>query len=570
MPSASNMQSVCRAVFSDFARKRLCAPLTKDLDYLLSRIEKEGYQFMLTTLPLLGKAVERALITGDNFNCPQGWRLVRGTRLPQFLNGLLKEIFQPDGAPFYNHNGCPESVNDTVFFIRQLTLMFSKHDVICDEGLRIAALRSFKERATRAWDPPFSNEVFRDTVRVARELLERVFASDAPAVDELRGFQKKPWGRHGPGAVASSECGCEKWDRDMWPGLPSVLFAWNDLYSVPLRDVLPCQPSGRVCAVPKDFRGPRVICIEPKENQFAQQGLMALFYRILQTHVLTRRSIRFNDTKQSEELCFESNISTIDLKDASDTIHLSLARLVLPRWIFALVTRYRTRSVQILDETVRTTCLASMGNATCFPLETMIFWAIARAAMVRVTASFPYSVRGTFVQTLRVFGDDIIVPSWACDVVCEALEACGLTINRDKTCHLSLVKESCGEWTFNGKSARIVKMRASDVREVRSWLQMRDYARHFRELSYLETAASIESICDAYLPEHSLRRRFNKDLQRMEIRVPQIVTSGRTDELPNYAGLYAWQVGNDVTPSSNGARKRVKWGWVCLSSFGGK
>lgn len=564
------MQSFYRALFFDLAQRIPSGFYESDLDYLFSRYEKEGSAFLFTTLPLLGKAVEKALILEDKIEIPLGWRLKRGTRLPVFLNCIFTILFFEDGSLRSSFLGEPsKEAYDALFFIRQICGLFGKVETQASPQKDLEALKGFRDRSTRSWDPPFKNEVFREVITQSRKTLEKMFSGDHPILTQLREFQKNPWGRHGPGAVAMSECGGEKWAHYWWPGLPDNLFEWSQGNFVKGGHPLLSQPSARAVTVPKDFRGPRVICIEPKENQFAQQGLMEILYAYVQAHPFTRNAISFENVGPSKRLCFENFYSTIDLKDASDTINIGLARLILPKWLFALVTRYRSRQVSsvLLDETWRTTCLASMGNATCFPLETLIFWAIAQTAIFILWKRLPYRWKDTVNRKLRVFGDDIIVPSWACDFVVECLETCGLVINSEKTCHLSLVKESCGEWTYNNRSICIVKCKSTHVKDHRSWLQFRDYAEQFENNNCHATAVFMEDLCSGKYPEESFKIRFNRSTHCKEIRIPQYVTKGKRSRLDDYAGLYAWYVRNDVTPYLHGSRKLVKWRWIPYSTF---
>jgi hypothetical protein len=567
MPNArKSVHSLYRGMFFDMSRHLSCRFTSKDLAYLHCRIDNEGIQFLVITLPTLGRAIEQSLITMEPLQVPYGWRLRKGTRLPLFLNEVFSHLFDEAGHP--RECEFTEEKRLACFFLRQVTLLFSKADVGKKLKSNDDAVEEFFDRITRTWTPNYNSRWTRDVIRRARELLERVFQEGStPAMDDLLAFQRRPWGRNGPGAVSDKSCGSEKWDHISWPGLPSELSEWAPGKTVRTDKVLPVQPPSRVTCVPKDFRGPRVICIEPKENQFAQQGLMDILYRHIGLHPLTRRSISFFDTNRSQSLCYTDGISTIDLKDASDTISMSLARVILPKKIFALVTRYRTRSYTYKGKTVESTCLASMGNATCFPLETLIFWAIARSAMSLVTESFKGAQRRSLNQTLRVFGDDIIVPTWAFDVTMEALEACGFKSNVLKSCHLSPIKESCGAWTYYGHKCEIVKLKHTHVQNHRTWLHFRDSLSQWRQLACDATCETTRLLCAEKYDESTFKRRYNRALQRMEIRIPQYVTTGKSSSPREYAALYAWHVHNDVTPLLRGSRKLVKWSWVPMRAY---
>lgn len=591
---------IYRALFCDIANDfPNFAP--HDYQYLSTRIEKEGYSFFLETLPKLGKAFETSLITSQDFIIPDGWKLMHGTRLPKFLYALFSQVIGDNGAPLYDFCDFERSsgrlkidreklpVLDefkavrAVRYLRQCLMAWSKVEVFTDvdendtdrfqdfaqTAKNRKAIEDFAERMSGIWDLENKSEIH-DYLVEARRLLRCVFTTQCPELDELIAYIKRPWGRQGPGAVAGREVGAEKWSFNQWPGLPTSLFNWNGCNGITTQK-LPTQPYARLCLVPKDFRGPRVICIEPKENQFAQQGLMDILYRLVQRCALTRRSINFLDTERSRSACYDYRYATIDLKDASDTINLVLARTLLPRWVFKLVTRYRSRGIITPTGVVKSRCLATMGNATCFPLETLIFWALSLGTMIVLRDSLPERQSRYLNLDMRVFGDDIIVPLWACDGVARTLELAGMVVNTQKTCCFSPVRESCGEWVFMNHCVRIARFKTLDVTDYRSFIQWLDLMKDLEQDGTNESmpalyeglrdrvVAYIESVQKTY--PRFWARRYNKRLQRLERLCPTFVQVGRIRELDGYAGLYAWQVHNDRTPFLRGVRKRTILRW---------
>lgn len=583
----STQSRLFRALFCDIAQ-HFPNFVHHDFYVLLQRIAKEGQSFFLDSLPKLGKAFETSLITLEPLEVPMGWKIVKGTRLPKFLNQLFSQLFKDDGSPRYSIENRSQYNDLAIYacrYIRQVCMMWSKVELICSvddsdaldthgrlTANSIKAFEAFIERCSK--DFRFGVKVTPDlnfhmqVLNEAHRLLRCVFSTTVPTLHELHGFVKEPWGRQGPGAVAGGEVGSEKWSFNSWPGLPRNLFLWRKGMEINSISI-PAQPDARLCLVPKDFRGPRVICIEPKENQFAQQGIMDILYRHVQACDLTRRSISFLDTETSRRMCYNDAYATIDLKDASDLISLNLARVIFPRWVFKLVTRFRSRFVIIreLNRRVKTNCLATMGNATCFPLETLVFWAIALGTMIKLRDSFHPRQQVHLNLGIRVFGDDIIVPLWAADSVACALEACGLIINRSKTCTFSPVRESCGEWVFMRKPVRIFRFRTTGVVSTQSYMQWRDQLNDLGQAFMPALHNEISCLLEDFLPIDNLKRRFNRSLQRMEIYAPRIVHRGRTAELLDAAGLYAWHVHNERQPFSKGSRTMVKMGWQALSDW---
>lgn len=599
MPAALRAQSeYYRALFFDIAQsfpgscegkstEHVLSFVLRSCPYFHERLAHEGESFLLTTLPKLGKAVETSLITMEPLQVPMGWALAPRSRLPVFCNELFKRLFTDDGLPRHNwETSVAHSKSDDIWrfdwvktpgrfnelwaakaliALRQICMAYSKVDKPCSNSVRVEALKAFKQRMTagvqlKGWTAELS---------IAKRLISFVLESDLPEARLLRSFQKEGWGRHGPGAVAGREVGPRKWDLNKIPGLSDEIFRGFGGRMLPL-GTASARPGARVAVVPKDFRGPRIICIEPKEFQFAQQGIMEVLYKLLQRHRITRGAISFFDVSESRRLCEDPNFATIDLKDASDMLSLQLARIIFPKWFFRLVTACRSSEIDVDGEVVRTKALATMGNATCFPLETMVFWAMSMAAQIAVRDSFYRRVERLASLPrcfCRVFGDDIIVPVALADSVQDCLSGVGLVVNASKTCGMSLVRESCGEWRFHGHDVGIQKYRSTSVKDYRSWIQYCDYYLSLKERStgLLANGAVLEWIrsqLHAFLPPEKLRRRYNRKLQRTEVRIPQFVTVGAQEELLGDVGLYAHAVKNDLTPFLKGARKLVKMRWV--------
>jgi hypothetical protein len=569
----------------------------------MHRIGTERGSFYLERLPELGKSFETSLITGEDFIIPRGWEIMDGTRLPKFMYQLFSQLLRDDGSPrfefHYSNSGnqilCGETMIPSedltcicraVQYIRQVCMMWSKVEtftdaedespipsdkVICAKNQK--ALDAFIQRATKKLSLDWDDDL-RSVMNEARRLLRCVFTTDCQENDELMDFVKNPWGRHGPGAVAGREVGPEKWSFNKWPGLPSKLFSWRDGMDCEVHAV-ERQDHARLCMVPKDYRGPRIICIEPKENQFGQQGLMDILYRLTHRCTLTKRSISFYETDESRRACYDYRYATIDLKDASDTINLVLARYLLPRWVFKLVTRYRSREIITPTGLIKSRCLATMGNATCFPLETLLFWSLSLGAMIVLRDSYPTRSRKHLNLEMRVFGDDIIVPLWSCDYVARVLEAAGLLVNTSKTCSFSLVRESCGEWVFAGKENKIARFHSLDVADHRSFMQWRDLYKDLgqAQLQLLALHDEIRSVVQDYINSvrktfpKFFKRRWNPRYQRFEVYAPVFVQQGRLRELSDAAGLYAWHVHNDRTPYLKGARKRVYMRWQAIDAL---
>lgn len=206
-------------------------------------------------------------------------------------------------------------------------------------------------------------------------------------------------------------------------------------------------PFNRITAVPKDGTKDRPIAIEPPGNVFLQLGLDGVIRRRLRV-----AGNPIDDQLRNRRLALEGSVSgklaTLDLSNASDTIHMELVRLLLPEGWFEWLSRVRSPYGLLPDGTAwRYAKMSSMGNATTFVLETAVFWAAARAVS---------RVYGHRSDTISVFGDDIIVPAYLYRHMVIYLGLLGCTVNEAKSFASGKVRESCGVDAYQGLDIRPV------------------------------------------------------------------------------------------------------------------
>lgn len=523
----------------------------EDLSYILNRYEKEGNRFVSQTLPLLGRAVEYSLISLNKLEVPKGFGLIGSFRLPKLFGSILKYGFDQQGWPLYDirdkGNQLAEQFGFPLYVVLQSCLAFSKvQDVEClekpDDAIAKAITR-FRNKPNIRCDGKILGR--------ASRLIHNIFYDDEARLHpSLTQWEEIPFGRHGPGAVCGRERGSQKWSFEAVDGLPLDLFSWRS-------GILSFDKKGygysRITTVPKDFTKLRTIAIESKEMQFGQQGLMHVLYDILSSHSLTRRAISFKDQSKNCSLARDYDFSTIDLKDASDMVSKDLCRILLGKKLFSLLSRFSSRGLLHKGEVVHLNCMATMGSAICFPIETLVFWALARASCESVGIA----------PNIRVFGDDIIVPRGAFGITIRTLEQCGFTPNLRKSCDQTLIRESCGSYYWAGVDIRTVKFDSTGCAGPRPWISLYSQIPSFLEWGNEGTASSIRSLLnDALGSIGPVRRRWSKTLQRIEVKMPILCGGKAGGALPGYTGMYAWIVGNDTHPSSRGTLEKVKWKWV--------
>lgn len=263
--------------------------------------------------------------------------------------------------------------------------------------------------------------------------------------------------RHGPGAVAER---LDSVERYYMVGIPERI-----LSCVPLEQFQPVwslqtpvqadDVPARVIAVPKTAKKPRLISIEPSYNQFAQQGYLA----VLAEELDKMRICSFADQTPNQILALrgskDGSVATIDLSEASDRVSWGLVRSLFS-WnsnFVRILEATRSRVVQLPsgDELVLNK-FASMGSALTFPIEVMVFTSIVISAICEYERNHSRSYIRSLAKRsdIRVYGDDIIVPTQYYPIVTRYLEEYGLKVNMTKSFHKGDFRESCGVDAYDG------------------------------------------------------------------------------------------------------------------------
>lgn len=200
--------------------------------------------------------------------------------------------------------------------------------------------------------------------------------------------------------------------------------------------------------VPKTSLTKRSICIEPTLNTFFQQGIGRYLKRRLK-----RAGIDLSDQDRNKSLAKEGSIdgslATIDLSSASDTISKSLVWQLLPYDWAVLLDALRSPIVSLPDGSqLLLEKFSSMGNSYTFELESLIFWGLAEGCLDHL------SVSDEKRNKLSVYGDDIIVPTEAVELLKKVLEYSGFSLNWEKSFTSGSFRESCGADYVRGIDVR--------------------------------------------------------------------------------------------------------------------
>nr|UJQ85892.1 MAG: hypothetical protein 3 [Leviviridae sp.] len=447
----------------------------RDVSAMRHRIEHEGLSFLTITLPILSDSLERGLENGL-FSCPSNF--ARHGRLPRLLRGFFKRVFDVDGSLL--DEPCVESI----YWIRQICRFFKKPQIPCSPDREVEAIARFKrveEELRHATDSVERVDPVLD--RICSIIWSRVFMDFDPYNLHCR---------HGPGVTADRLSQNFRRDIKQWytrseESYPMADHAFHNYWeaagygysagvggiqTIDLRD----EHAVRVVFVPKTQTSPRVIAIEPHNVQYIQQSLARYMMDTIETHSLTKQSIRFRDQTFNQSLARSSSVdrkfSTLDLSDASDRVHLHLVqRMFRHSPILEYLEDARSLHADLPDGTnIILFKYASMGSALCFPVEACVFYALIQSAIHTYLGIQPTarSIRD-LSSRIAVYGDDIIVPVEYTAVVSSYLESYALSVNSRKSFSRSLFRESCGGDYFSGVDVKPVYARKLLPETRRGW-----------------------------------------------------------------------------------------------------
>ncbi len=209
-----------------------------------------------------------------------------------------------------------------------------------------------------------------------------------------------------------------------------------------------------VSFVPKNAKTLRSIGIEPLMNIYLQKGIGAVI-----RHRLRRVGINLDDQSTNQAGAFLASIGngfvTLDLSNASDTVSSGLVRDLLPTDWFEHLDSLRSRISEIEGTRVLNQKFSSMGNGFTFELESLIFYALARATE---------ELHDTSHEVL-VYGDDLVVHHHTAEGLIPLLNFCGFTVNQAKSFVDGYFYESCGRDFFLGYDVRPFFIR-KDLKDV--------------------------------------------------------------------------------------------------------
>lgn len=480
--------SIYEGIISDAATRwpDLRCSFEKDLSYLRRAVEARGIAFFAVTLPSVGKVLDRGLDDGclviSDF--PQGMTLIKDR--PKLFGCLFSLIF--DDRNMLR----PDPDIDAVCFLRQFLYCCKKLRLPCkptkvmetiDEFFSIEedlppnredtwdsdAPRWSTRRGHPIWGdfekytepclpgmalPPSCSLPWDTLSAICRRVVSRLGTPDW--------WEMRP--KHGPGAVSEAKWEGLKYEFPYWPSKLEYLFPYDWHGSGLLIGSVPSdrEPPSRLHAVPKSFKGPRLICAEPIAHQWMQQGILRwLEENLKKTHL--GLSIDFRSQENSRKRALSASIdgmsATIDLSSASDRISTRLVEYIFQGSdILDGLHACRTRVLeQNLSQTQPRLSLlrkfSTMGSAVTFPIQSIVFTLLAVWAVRLADNKWAITSEEDLASSFRevtVYGDDIILPVRALETIKLIFHECGLKVNLSKSYGGSHFRESCGCDAFMG------------------------------------------------------------------------------------------------------------------------
>lgn len=221
--------------------------------------------------------------------------------------------------------------------------------------------------------------------------------------------------------------------------------------------------------VPKNWDELRTAAKSPRWNSFLQSGLGFCIEERLRGVGIDIKHQADTNRVLASTAHVDGNV-TIDLKSASDSFALNVLIDFLedfseiePGRLFScdkevwgpgegssfwldLILKLREPYMVFPDKSrVKLEKVSSMGNGYTFPLETLFFYSCALGVCQTL---------GVPTEDVSVFGDDIIVPRDAAQLLIELLTSVGFVPNIKKTFLRGEFFESCGTDYFRGRNVR--------------------------------------------------------------------------------------------------------------------
>ena len=566
--------------------------ISKDKELISNRLQSEGIGFVTKTLPKFGKHFDNALKLGKFTPTSFFRRMSKGT-LPCFMHGLVQRVFGSDGYLLRK----PDS--SAIRYIRQVCFMFYKLEGVYGKDLEDACVSSFVDVDKNLHECDKITPETAACIDLASDFIANLFL----------GFDHGDiLPRPGPGQTADKTSHWNRYEphvkyENLHEKYPYYRYFYNSpkhlLDSVHTYKSLPSQVSGtsRLALVPKDSRGPRIICMEPHEYMFLQQGLGRAMMKWIERHPLTRGHVNFTDQTINGKLALSASSSgryaTLDMKEASDRVSTSLVELLfdgvpeLRDALFALSTQHIELPSGDLMEKRK---FAPMGSALCFPVMSIVHYALGIAAM-----QLQYGGRlREYRRNLWVYGDDIIIKSSYAQALLHHFPIYGLKFNVDKSFMEGKFRESCGIDAYDGTNVTPQRVKTCTIQQgnPKSVTRVLAICNGLFKRGYYRTAMVWKNHIEAHMgsfpyvsedsgvlgwivPKSEVKLRnirnlkFDKNLQDWKLKARVIIARPFCSMIGGWEQVMKAQLHSlqDSTPVVVRDREKISRSWITLSGL---
>jgi hypothetical protein len=557
-------------------------PMQEYLSYMQRMVLTRGVSFIMIDMPQACKLVDHGLSSEylDFATLPMtfGYRRERGRF---FLGALFRQVWDHKGRLF-------EDVDpQLVYFLRQYLVLAKKVKRDCSDAATLVEVNNFLKDDNCLPVPSgtwYADELdvssklsltdgYRDTrkslfeeVFVPHSLLQTVQRVADLVVSRLPVLDRdmlRP--KHGPGAVSDAKTGEDKYLFPFWPKKLDMVFH-AELYRQSREDLhledpsiqsSPVEPPARLLAVPKTLAGPRLIASEPTAHQFIQQGLMRWLRDNLPSQL--KLCIDFLDQEPSRAFCLRASATgmhaSVDLKSASDRVSCWLVERIFRRSPSLLEALHASRTRIVVNGTgvgedfhLLMRKFAPMGSAVTFPVQSIIY-AICVMGTILYDRGMRVSSRNVtaVARELRVFGDDIIMPSMQTHLVASLFALLGLKVNMMKTHHAGFFRESCGMDAFKGIDITPIKVSSlsllNTAEGLQSWIDTHN-------LFVSKGLTNLAKHCESVVPE-SIRKlipRSPTPISSLYFLDPVLTAASKNRFNPELQRWETWALCVQVTP----------------------
>ncbi len=574
--------------------------LHESLVSLTRAVQSRGLSVLFLDLPDICSDFEYSLEIGWYKRRFKGTLSSLDDLLPKFLGPLYQRVFSLGGVLL--EEPCVESIR----ILRQLLRCFKKYEVECPLVAKEKAIGLFQSiegelpapllnwgdrdlRCIRGW-PSLTDLVQRNLRRpeIRQRLSEidpswddesllRLSTSGQSVADSILGkflfdeSSSRP--KHGPGAV-SEGYRTTKFEFPTWNyrlekffpfdiyGLVNHTYLGEENETSNFRDDIP----SKLIAVFKDYKGPRLIASEPIAAQYIQQLILGDLRKNVKRSAM-RHSIDFRSQVPSRELAMEASRkpekwSTMDLSSASDRLSCAVVECMF-RTKFSyleILNAARTPTVLMPDGTILDNKkFAAQGAAFMFPVQTIVY-AILCAGVIRHHRTTDRLTN--LFRSLRVYGDDLIVPRSYSTEIALLLTSLDMVVNQSKSFSQGSFRESCGMDAYAGYDVTPAYVRTVCTRrsptETRSAVDCSNnlYLRGFirtsttlldlipkeirQDIPYVKVGSNLWGIVGPNT--WARKQRYNRHWQRHEVRVLSLKDASRKLRPEGAHRLHQWFV----------------------------